>query len=217
MPCRPLRSHQQPVQLHPRVDAELLVDLADVGVHRGGRDAQGGGSLLVGVAARQQAQQRRLLADTDPEVLATIEQERLWNDMVIRREEDPEWTKNNLEYDLRSTKWICDKAKASESYAQNIYAALCNQDWQKNDVWPLLKGETYSCSWRYAGGIVADMIEQGDYIDWYCSGIRGGDEPDVYNNTKLPGNFVSEGAGTDENCEDFFKLGWIPVENNENE
>ena len=155
--------------------------------------------------------------DTDPEVLATIEQERLWNDMVIRREEDPEWTKNNLEYDLRSTKWICDKAKASESYAQNIYAALCNQDWQKNDVWPLLKGETYSCSWRYAGGIVADMIEQGDYIDWYCSGIRGGDEPDVYNNTKLPGNFVSEGTVTDEIREDFFKLGWIPVENNENE
>ena len=152
--------------------------------------------------------------DTDPEVLATIEQERLWNDMVIKREEDPEWTKNNLEYDLRSTKWICDKAKASESYAQNIYAALCNQDWQKNDVWPLLKGETYSCSWRYAGGIVADMIEQGDYIDWYCSGLAGGDEPDVYNNVKLPGDFVPEGTVTDEIREDFFKLGWIPVDDN---
>ena len=57
---------------------------------------------------------------------------------------------------------------------------------------------------------------QGDYIDWYCSGIRGGDEPDVYNNTKLPGNFVSEGTVTDEIREDFFKLGWIPVENTDN-
>ena len=85
----------------------------------------------------------------------------------LQNEKEAEWKLNNLEYDLRSTKWICDKAKAREEYAQNIYAALCNQDWQRNDVWPLLKGQTYSCSWRYAGGIVADMREEGDYIEWY--------------------------------------------------
>ena len=128
------------------------------------------------------------------------------------READTAWQKNNLEYDLRSTKWICNKAKASEFYAQNLYAAMCNQDWQKNEVWPLLKGETYSCSWRYAGGIVADMREQGDYIDWYCSGIRGGAEPAVDNNDKLPGDFVGEGHVTDEIRDDLFKLGWIPVD-----
>ena len=128
------------------------------------------------------------------------------------KEADTAWQKNNLEYDLRSTKWICDKAKASEFYAQNLYAAMCNQDWQKNEVWPLLKGETYSCSWRYAGGIVADMVEQGDYIDWYCSGIRGGSKPAVDNNDKLPGDFVSEGHVTDEIRDDLFKLGWIPVD-----
>ena len=128
------------------------------------------------------------------------------------KEANAEWRKNNLEYDLRNTKWICDKAKASEFYAQNLYAAMCNQDWQKNEVWPLLKGETYSCSWRYAGGIVADMREQGDYIDWYCSGIRGGAEPAVDNNDKLPGDFVGEGHVTDEIRDDLFKLGWIPVD-----
>lgn len=122
----------------------------------------------------------------------------------LEHEQDEEWKKDNLEYDLRSTEWICAKAKAREDYAQNIYAALCNQDWQKNDVWPLLKGETYSCSWRYAGGIVADMREEGDYIDWYCSGIRDADSPD--------NGFVSEGHVTDEIREDFFKLGWIPVD-----
>lgn len=130
----------------------------------------------------------------------------------LAKEADAEWQKNNLEYDLRSTKWICDKAKSSENYAQNIYAAMCNQTWQKNEVWPLLKGQTYSCTWRYAGGIVADMVERGDYIDWYCSGIRGGDEPDVYNNVNLPGDFVSEGTVTEEIRKDFFKLGWIPVD-----
>jgi hypothetical protein len=128
------------------------------------------------------------------------------------REANAEWRKNNLEYDLRSTKWICDKAKASKFYAQNLYAAMCNQDWQKNEVWPLLKDETYSCSWRYAGGIVADMVEQGDYIDWYCSGIRGGADPAVDNNDKLLGDFVGEGHVTDEIRDDLFKLGWIPVD-----
>lgn len=153
--------------------------------------------------------------DTDPDVISALETELEWITHTKKLEADPKWKENNLEYDLRSTKWICDKAKASESYAQNIYAALCNQDWQRNDIWPLLKGQTYSCSWRYAGGIVADMIESGDYIDWYCSGIRGGDEPDVYKDSPLPSKFVSEGTVTDEIREDFFKLGWIPVDNNE--
>lgn len=139
-------------------------------------------------------------------------------------EQQDQWKINNLEYDLRSTQWICDKAKAREEYAQNIYAALCNQDWQRNDVWPLLAGQTYSCSWRYAGGIVADMREEGDYIDWYCSGIKGGvREQDFDSMTPeeiqryqwMDKHFVSEGHITDEIREDFFKLGWIPVSNNE--
>ena len=120
---------------------------------------------------------------------------------------DPEWQKNNLEYDLRSTKWICDRAKSTKTYAQNLYAAMCNQDWQRNDVWPLLKGETWSCSWRYAGGIVADMREEGDYIDWYCSGIQG--EPDA---DWVDLGHVSEGTVTDQIREDLFQLGWIPKE-----
>jgi hypothetical protein len=126
----------------------------------------------------------------------------------LAKEADERWRENNLEYDLRSTKWICAKAKASDAYAQNIYAALCNQDWQKNEVWPLLKGEHWGCSWRYAGGIVADMREQGDYIDWYCSGIRGEQGIDY----EPPLTFVSEGTVTEEIREDFFKLGWIPVD-----
>ena len=144
-----------------------------------------------------------------------------WDEQKAQREQDPEWQKNNLEYDLRSNKWICDKAKAREEYAQNIYAALCNTDWQKNEVWPLLKGQTYSCSWRYAGGIVADMLEQGDYIDWYCSGIKGSvSEEELASMSKedqekyhwIHEHFVGEGHVTDEIREDFFQLGWILVE-----
>ena len=146
--------------------------------------------------------------DEDEDVQRALDLERMINEHQAQREADEKWKENNLEYDLRSTKWVCDKAKASEAYAQNIYAALCNQDWQKNEVWPLLKGETYSCSWRYAGGIVADMREEGDYIDWYCSGIRGEQGIDY----EPPLTFVPEGCVTEEIREDFFKLGWIPVD-----
>ena len=148
--------------------------------------------------------------DTDEDVQRALDLERMINEHQAQREADEKWKENNLEYDLRSTEWG-DKAKASDTYAQNIYAALCNQDWQKNEVWPLLKGETYSCSWRYAGGIVADMREQGDYINWYCSGISGEQGIDY----EPPLTFVSEGTVTEEIREDFFKLGWIPVDNYE--
>ena len=145
----------------------------------------------------------------DEDVQRALDLERMINEHNAQREADERWRENNLEYDLRSTKWVCDKAKASEAYAQNIYAALCNQDWQRNEVWPLLKGETYSCSWRYAGGIVADMLEKGDYIDWYCSGIGDGLGNGDADGVK---RYVPEGHVTEEIREDFFKLGWIPVD-----
>ena len=133
------------------------------------------------------------------------------------QEQDPEWQKDNLEYDLRSTDWIAEKCR-EEYYAQNLYAALCNNEFIKNDVWPLLQKKTWRCSWRYAGGIIADIRQQGDYIDWYCSGIRSDWTDEEYNNaTKeqqeqylyVKNKFVSESVVTEEIRQDLFKLGWI--------
>ena len=87
--------------------------------------------------------------------------------------EDPEWQKDNMEYDLRSCEWICAKARNSDTYAQNLYAAMCNMQFIKLDVLPILKNQRWSASWRHAGGIIADMRQEGDYIDWYCSGMGG--------------------------------------------
>lgn len=118
--------------------------------------------------------------------------------------------KDSLEYDLLTTDWILEKARANDSYAQNIYAALCNNGFTKLDVIPILTEKEWSCSWRYAGGIVADMLQRGDYIDWYCSGIRNdGYQDDL--DTIRPGQYVSEGVITDEIREDFKRLGWIPA------
>lgn len=122
---------------------------------------------------------------------------------------DPKWQQDNLEYDLRSTQWICDKVKYSVTYAQNLYAALCNNYFLKNDVWPILNEKYWSCSWRHAGGIIADMREEGDYIDWYCSGIGeglgNGDE------TELKG-YVPEGTVTELIKHDLRILGWLVQE-----
>ena len=97
------------------------------------------------------------------------------------------------------------KVVDNETYAQNLYAAMCNNVFQPNQVWPRLRDEYWSCSWRGAGGIVADLRGQGDYIDWYCSGIGGGlgngDE------TGIKG-YVSESTVTDEIRQDLFAIGW---------
>jgi hypothetical protein len=143
----------------------------------------------------------------DPDVQAMIHWYDSWTEESEKQEADPEWQKNNLEYDLRSTDWIVEKVRASEMYAQNLYAALCNNDFQRQDVWPVLKDQKYTCSWRYAGGIIADMRGQGDYIDWYCSGIRGGMSYDEV----LPEELVPEGTVTDEVRDDLLQLGWAVV------
>jgi hypothetical protein len=114
-------------------------------------------------------------------------------------EQDPEWAENNLEYDLRSTDWILEKARNSDVYAQNLYAAMCNNEFQRRDVLPILKDQTCSYSWRYAGGIIADMRQEGDYIDWYCSGIGS---------KEINKDFVPESVVTEEIEQDLLKLGW---------
>ena len=149
-----------------------------------------------------------------------------WEQQRLELEETDEWKINNMEYDLRSTKWICDKAKNSEAYAQNLYAAICNNDFVKNDAWPILTDKRWSASWRSAGGIVANMIEKGDYIDWYCSGIRGELSDEEYENMTadekkryryMQTKFVSESVVTDEVREDLLKLGWIVAPENDSD
>ena len=126
--------------------------------------------------------------------------------------DNPESHKNNMEYNLLTTDWILAKVRAKESYAQNLYAAMCNNDFVKLEVVPILRQDPdrdcWSASWRGAGGIVADMRQQGDYIDWYCSGIGeglGNGDPDHVK------GYVPEGCITDEIRNDLQQLGWAIV------
>lgn len=133
--------------------------------------------------------------------------------------DDPNSRKNSMEYDLLTTDWILEKVRNSESYAQNLYAAMCNMRFVRKELFPYLRQDPdkdlCSYSWRYSGGIIADMRQEGDYIDWYCSGI-GGQVADYESDETSEAwqkrtGYVPEGVVTEEIEADLLKLGWIPV------
>ena len=105
---------------------------------------------------------------------------------------------NDLSSDLRRCEWIVGKCKSSKHYCQNLYAALCNNSFVKNAI-------EWHCSWRSSGGLVSNLREEGDYIDWYCSGI-----PAEWNLPVKKG-YVGEGTLTEEVRGDLESLGWILV------
>lgn len=140
-----------------------------------------------------------------------------------QHEQDPVWQQNNLEYDLRTCDWIAEKVRRRKDYAQNLYAAMCNNRFQRHHVWNVLADQIWSCSWRYAGGIVADLCQEGDYLDWYCSGIQDRDPPTDQEESEWTQqqkllweteykNYVSESTVTDEIRSDLFVLGWNVVD-----
>ena len=149
----------------------------------------------------------------------------MWDQIKIdeaNKIHDPAWQKDNMEYDLRSTDWILEKVRNNDNYAQNLYAAMCNNDFIKREMWPILKDQRWSCSWRHSGGIISDMQEKGDYIDWYCSGIgnkESGFGLDGYEPTPDPDgrDYVPEGVVTEEIENDLYTLGWLVVKYNNEE
>ena len=101
--------------------------------------------------------------------------------------------KEDLENDLLRNLDIIHKCKSSISYAQNLYASMCNNRFFKND-------QEWTSSWRYSGGLIAEIRDMNeDYMDFYCSGIAS-DNMD---------GFVSESFVTTEIRNDLLKMGWI--------
>jgi len=84
--------------------------------------------------------------------------------------------KENFERCLRTLYSKLD----NDEYANKMYAALCNMRWQ--EVWgvtdyqlqnldrihrrfPIRQKQLYSCSWRYAGGLVAAIRCNKEYYN----------------------------------------------------
>jgi hypothetical protein len=107
----------------------------------------------------------------------------------------------NLERDIRGADWVIDKIRHREIYAQNLYAALCNNQYTPQDVWGILTDIYWDCTWRYAADIVADIREDRSYLDWYCSGTG-------FIGIDLTG-FVEESYVTPEIESDLNSIGWL--------
>lgn len=120
--------------------------------------------------------------------------------------------KHDMADDMSQSRMILEKVKR-DSYAQNLYAAMCNIQWQKSEVWPVLTNELWAVTWRSAGGIVAELRGEGDYLDWYCSGMGGGigydTEEDIRHMERY--GYVAESVVTEEIRSDLASLGWRPV------
>jgi len=104
----------------------------------------------------------------------------------------------DLNEDIKAAKWLSFKIIDSDSYAQNMYAALCNNSYETT-----IKDTTdWLCSWRAAARMVSEIREEGDYLDWYCSGM--------FLDPKDTG-YVAESIITDEIRKDLLLLGWQTV------
>ena len=89
----------------------------------------------------------------------------------------------SLEWDIGED-WMRKKLENRE-YAEKVYNALCNTQWENVET-----KEVFHCSWRYAGGIVANNRRFGeDYMDFYATGGEGSLDTEV--------------------VRDFAMLGWI--------
>ena len=118
---------------------------------------------------------------------------------------------HQLDMDVCQSASMVEKIRRDDAYAQNFYAALCNQVWQEQDAWQILSDRTWSCSWRGAGGIVADIRGSGDYMDWYCSGMIKSHPDDDLGGVDTLRGYVPESTITAEIRADLASLGWYPV------
>jgi hypothetical protein len=115
--------------------------------------------------------------------------------------------KPDLEKDLYSNEYIRNKARGDDVYCQHLYATLCNNEFIKAEVLSILAAEHWSCSWRHAGGIAADLFEgkfSGDYMRYYTASLS---DDAIY---------IMEGTVDEEVREDLKTIGWYVVENKVN-
>lgn len=67
-------------------------------------------------------------------------------------------------FELTVDRLLGDRIRADEAAAIDMWSATVNIEWISPD------GGKVSYTFRSAGAMVAWIREEGDYLDWYCSG-----------------------------------------------
>lgn len=116
----------------------------------------------------------------------------------------------NLKTDIYNSEVFKQKIR-DKDYAQNLYAALCNNDWQKEEMLPMLEDFAWSTSWRGSGHLVADLRNSvynltEDYMSYYCSGMEC--DYDSIAKPRPITSYVQEGIITTEIRNDLRSIGW---------
>ena len=111
------------------------------------------------------------------------------SEIIAMNEPEVETNDPSLELELYQAKHIVNSCVADpKGFATDLYSALCNTTWVHRGT-----GSEFSCSWRYAGGIVSTMSHSmDDHTIYYGTG--------------------AEGTVTDEILTELDKLGWEPTE-----
>jgi hypothetical protein len=65
------------------------------------------------------------------------------------------------------SKYLGERMKTDAALCSRIWSSLANVNW-----YFIKSSQLIVCgySFRAAGGMIADIRQQGDYMDWYCSG-----------------------------------------------
>lgn len=70
---------------------------------------------------------------------------------------------------------------AGKGLGNRLYGSITNQDWRHEN------GDEAGYSFRAAGDLIASIIGDGDYMDWYCSAPEGVVDPEVAELLKAQG------------------------------
>lgn len=96
-------------------------------------------------------------------------------------------TEDQFEKDMAAA-WPPD-AWADERFCSDWWSALANVDWYN-----VKTHDVYSVSFRYAGGLIADLRGTGDYMDWYCGSAQAVVSDDIARRMKKFG-WISDTVG----------------------
>ena len=78
-------------------------------------------------------------------------------------------TKNTNKPDFEQDLAKLTSKLMDDKYAVAMYCALSNMKWKHKNL-----SKPYSCSFRYAAGLIAKLRDKGEtYLDFYCSGMEG--------------------------------------------
>lgn len=78
----------------------------------------------------------------------------------------------NLLRNIQDSDNIKSKMRNSRDYCERFYGTLCNNELMYGDY-------VTGYSWRATGGLIADILGEGDYMNWYCGGREGAIDEEV--------------------------------------